>query len=572
MNFLMISQNGFWLSVVGLAGALAMLQVLRVRYRTVSVVTNMFWQQIMVEAPARAFWQRFRHLWAYLLSLLIVLLLFLIFADPQKTDDAVNQEQQVFLLDGSAVMSTGKRFSSAVDLLLEDLERIPKHARRVLLVGAQIRPILVPGEDLEVLKKRLKDMAPETAPSKLQDQLLHLGKISANNRLLVTVYGDSPVSAEVMAMLPSAVTVRRAQERQEIADNIGIAEVGISQATSGVWGLVDIYFRLNGSAGKSLQADQFRLTVNGQALDQAVTTSGEARFLVKDIEADGGLFEIALTGRDELSIDNVTRMRLPLIEPLRVRLSENLHDRLKTYLAADPGIVLVDKSPDVVIRTSADALESTGDANHLVFAPMIPGKSAFEILTPQDVDDDALRVLIGTLGLDQIDASTMAQSGEQAIGVEIRNADQRSITLWLELLDEPFNFKKSRAFPLFMAQTIRWLSAAEPWYPYVAAGEALPLDMNAEAALLTDKDGAAYDSLDARQSPSVAGGVSTTKTELWASLQRPVIDSSFEDALPVQLRSVEEASTPFNWMTWLLLLVMGLVFIEWRLHQTGRMP
>jgi len=572
MNFLMISQNGFWLSVAGLAGALVLLQVLRIRYRTIPVVTNMFWQQIMVEAPARAFWQRFRHLWAYLLSLLIVLLLFLIFADPQKTDDTVNQEQQVFLLDGSAVMSTGTRFSSAVDRLLEDLERVPKHARRVLMVAAQIRPVLVPGEDLEVLKKRLKDMAPEAAPSRLQDQLLHLGKISANSRLLVTVYGDSPVSADVMAMLPSTMTVRRAQERQKITDNTGIAEVGISQAASGVWGLVDIYFRLNGSDGTSLQADQFRLTVNGQELDQSATTFGEARFLVKDIRADGGFFEIALMGRDELSIDNVARMRLPLIEPLRVRLSENLHDRLKTYLAADPGIVLVDENPDVVIRTSGDVLKNTADANHLIFAPMVPGNSAFEILTPRDVDDEALGVLIGTLGLDQIDASTMAQSGGQAIGVEIKNADQRSITLWSELLDEPFNFRKSRAFPLFMAQTIRWLSEAVPWYPYVAAGEALPLDMNAESALLTDKNGAAYDSLNARQSPSVVGDLSTTKTELWASLQRPVIDSSFEDALPVQARAIEEASTPFNWMTWLLLLVVGLVFIEWRLHQTGRMP
>ncbi|MCF6214915.1 MAG: BatA domain-containing protein [Emcibacter sp.] len=572
MNFQMISQSGFLLSIAGLAALVALLQILRIRYKSVPVVTNMFWREVLADAPVRSFWQKFRHLWAYLLSLLIVLLLFLAFADPQKIGENAEQDRHVFLLDASAVMGAAKRFNSSVDLMLGDLAGISRDKRRVLWVGGQVKPVLVPGEALVVLKERLKDSVPEAVPSKIEQQLLHLGKTASKGRLLVTVYGDSPVSARVLEMLPDNMIVKRAEERQTLTTNMGVSELGVSEAASGIWGLVDIYFHLTGTEGQLLKTYELNLRIEGQTLTQPVVSLEDGRFLVHDIKADGGLLEIALSANDDLAVDDVARMRLPLIEPVRVRLSESLKDALNEYLAADPAVEIVDINPDVIIRRADDIQDVDTDARHIIFTPMSRQKASFVIATEEYVDEAVLGRLLDALGLDQIDAGSMAQSGGQPIEVRLENSGQRGVALWSELLTAQFNFKKSRAFPIFMARTIRWLSKADPWFAYVAVGEEMPLDMTGNPARILGENGVIRDSLGARKSPGSAGVLSLEQNDLWASLQMPVAGKSVEDALAVRMALGAGMFVVSNVMTWILLLVMGLIFIEWRLHQTGRMP
>ncbi len=577
MNFQMISPGGFLLSIAGLAALLVALQILRMRYKSVPVVTGMFWREVLAVAPVRSFWQHFRHFWAYLLSLLIVLLLFLAFADPQKTGETAEQDRHVFLLDASAVMSAAKRFNSTVDLMLGDLAGIPEDKRRVLWVGGQVRPLLVPGEALAVLKERLKDRVPDASPSQIEQQLLHLSKIASKGRLLVTVYGDSPVSARLLEMLPDNMIVKRAEKRQTQTTNMGVGELGISEAASGKWGLVDIYFRLAGTEGQLQKAYELNLRIEGQTLTQPVVFLEDGRFLVHDIKADGGLLEIALPGNDDFAVDNVARMRLPLIKPVRVRLAESLKDALHDYLAADPSVEIVDINPDVIIRRAGDAQPGNTkdvdtDARHIIFTPMSDQKASFVITTAENVDKGFLSNLVGALGLDQIDAGSMAQAGGQPIEVQLEGGDQRGVALWSELLTTQFNFKKSRAFPIFMARTIRWLSNAKPWLPYVAAGEELPLDMNGNQVRIIGQNGVIHDSLGARQSPASAGLLSIEQNDLWASLQMPVTDKVVEDALVARMTLNTGMFAVSNLMTWILLLAMLLIFIEWRLHQTGRMP
>ncbi len=572
MNFQMISQSSFLLSIAGLAALVALLQILRIRYKSVPVVTSMFWREVLADAPVRSFWQKFRHFWAYLLSLLIVLLLFLAFADPQKIGENAEQDRHVFLLDASAVMGAAQRFNSSVDLMLGDLAGISRDKRRVLWVGGQVKPVLVPGEALVVLKERLKDRGPDAAPSKIEQQLLHLGKTASKGRLLVTIFGDSPVSARVLEMLPDNMIVKRAEERQTLTTNMGVSELGVSEAASGIWGLVDIYFRLTGTEGQLLKTYELNLRIEGQTLTQPVVSLEDGRFLVHDIKADGGLLEIALQTNDDLAVDDVARMRLPLIELVRVRLSESLKEALNEYLAADPAIEIVDINPDVIIRRADDIQDIDTDARHIIFTPMSRQKASFVISTEEYVDEAALGRLVDALGLDQIDAGSMAQSGGQPIEVHLENSSQRGVALWSELLTTQFNFKKSRAFPIFMARTVRWLSKADPWFPYAAVGEELPLDMNGSQARILGENGVIRDSLGARKSPDSAGVLSLEQNDLWASLQMPVAGKSVEDALAVRMTLGAGMFVVSNLMTWILLLVMGLIFIEWRLHQTGRMP
>ena len=69
--------------LAGLAAGLFVLQQLRTRYRDVTVVTTLFWKQVIDEAPVRKFRERFRHPLAYALILAICSLIWLAFAEPQ---------------------------------------------------------------------------------------------------------------------------------------------------------------------------------------------------------------------------------------------------------------------------------------------------------------------------------------------------------------------------------------------------------------------------------------------------------------------------------------------------------
>ena len=66
----------------------------------------------MRDAPARVFRERFRHLWAYLLALLICLLIWFGAAGPQWDEDA-SGDFQLLVLDGSAFAGVDDDFERA---------------------------------------------------------------------------------------------------------------------------------------------------------------------------------------------------------------------------------------------------------------------------------------------------------------------------------------------------------------------------------------------------------------------------------------------------------------------------
>ena len=70
--------------LAALAGALYLLQRLRVRHREVDVATTLFWHEAVHETRARVLVQRFRHPWAYALLLAISALLWSVVGAPER--------------------------------------------------------------------------------------------------------------------------------------------------------------------------------------------------------------------------------------------------------------------------------------------------------------------------------------------------------------------------------------------------------------------------------------------------------------------------------------------------------
>ena len=86
MNFATLPVTWVLAGLAGLAAGLFVLQQLRTRYRDMTVVTTIFWKQVVDEAPVRKFREKFRHPLAYALILAIASLIWISFADPQFAD------------------------------------------------------------------------------------------------------------------------------------------------------------------------------------------------------------------------------------------------------------------------------------------------------------------------------------------------------------------------------------------------------------------------------------------------------------------------------------------------------
>lgn len=94
---------------------ITLLYVLRVRLRRVPVSSLMFWQKALADQPPRAFWQRFRHLASWLVTLLLLVLLTLSAADIRMSSRAMRPQRLVLVLDVSSSMAANSGGTSRLD-------------------------------------------------------------------------------------------------------------------------------------------------------------------------------------------------------------------------------------------------------------------------------------------------------------------------------------------------------------------------------------------------------------------------------------------------------------------------
>lgn len=561
--------------LAGLAGLLYVLQRLRVRHRTVTVVTTLFWRSAAEEAPARTFRERFRHPWAYLLFLAIAALLWLAFAGPQA-GAAKDGAFHVLVIDGSAGMAAGTRFDDAVAALKDAVSRYPASERQVLWCGAGVRTLLSPGEHALLLEKRLEGLRPEAAPAGVESLLRQLAASGRPGRAVeVMVFGDAPVRKKTLELMPKLRVTRAPVKPRDPQANSGITALGVAAAESGAWDKVDVYLRAEGGAAP-ISADRLHLEIDGRQIPSSDLRSLPADrgggFLLANVPAAGGLLSVTINGEDALSFDNVARLRLPEKPRVRVLLSPALASQLRPVLEADPAVELTDVAPSVVVRAEGEAIGSGLPA--LEFIASSDSRPAFTIVHPEGFD--SARVFaqaVDAIGLREIDAMTLAETAGRPVEATVASGSQWKFDVWRELLGEDYNFTQSRAFPLFMANAVRWLANVRDGYPVVAAGQPLVGGPLEETDKVVDKAGRAVDPVGVPYVPERAGElhVNTAPHPLEVALLDAPTTLAMPGAIPDMPRQLPSAVSSQPVM-WLLLLALILLVWEWFLYQSGRIP
>jgi len=544
-----------------LAGALFLLQRLRVRHREVRVPTVLFWREAVEESRARVFVRRFRHPWAYALALAVAGLLWLAAALPRSDGDP--GIEHLLVLDGSAAMLRGERFAEAALAVQQRASELPRASTRVVFAGSRPLTLLAPGEELALLRRRLEAVTPEAAPSTLADAVRAAAAVVApGNRLVAELHGDGALDADWKQALPADFLVQRVSSPPETLDlAASITAFGISESASGRWDAVDLYLRVEGArSALSMELDGTPLLA-----EQAASAVG-VEYRVRDVVARGETWSARLEGSAGSADASASRV-LPARAPLRVALSPRVPASARAALTADSGVALVEERAEVVLRASGEEFGLGLPA--LEFVEPSEEQAAFTVRGPSSLGaEDEVLALFERLGLREVDAVTLAMVADRPIELRfVEDGAGRSLEVWDSLFSADFDFAQTRAFPLFLAAAVRWLAAAPALRSDLAAGAWMP----AEDAPLRAADGSFLDGAGAAFRLPRAGEWTDAHGRLvTAALLDPALLAAASSASYRDDASARSSVT--DPMPWIALLALGLLVSEWILFRRGRIP
>ncbi|MEM1067846.1 MAG: BatA domain-containing protein [Planctomycetota bacterium] len=531
MTFGLLSTIAVLLGIAVLAIALFLLQRLRVQHREVEVLSTLFWQAAIEETRARVFVRCFRHWPAWVLLVAIASLLWLLLAQPASTP--LDGTQHVVLLDWS--VDEKETRTEDLKLAIDRASTLPTTAREIIAVGDFLETLLVAGEPIELASIRATDDASEDsepAPKGIGWAVESLSyRANTEEPLAIHLIGDAELDEELLNGLRSNVSVYRIPRSQE-SDDLQLNTLGVADAQSGQWSMVDVAIGI--TSKQPIELDRLQVTVDDQPIKQNPQRVSENELHFLDVAAGGGLLEVSY------GEERIGAMTLPRRELIRVAIDAAVPETLKELIRIDRACEIVTENADVSVGFDADDdLRLSGDDD-----------PAFSIESEAADPGAALNQLIDELALRQIDAMAIAEETGRIIDVQVAAAEERRIAIWNRLFTSSFDFAESRACPILVARSIRWLADRPPLIPWAEQGERLPAAApefdRAYATTATTSDG--------RE-------VVTTR------LSEPIaVASNLQDSPQAGLFS------RVGLLTWFGLIVSTLLAGEWMLYQRGRMP
>lgn len=527
MSFAFLSLPIVLLGAALLALGLWLAQRLRVQHREVEVNSTLFWQAAMDEKRVRVFVRRFRHWPAWALLVAIASLIWLLLAGP--TTRSLSGTQHIVLLDRSE--QDGEARAEDLELAIQQASLLPTGSREIVSIGNHFQTLVSQGEPAELASMRLNEQA-DPSPRALAAAVETLAfRATDQHPVEFHIVGDTELEQSLVDSLPSNVSIFRVA-REDAQKQAEISTLGVANASSGLWDRIDI--AIGFAAEGSVDAKSLSAQIDDQSVDLEFINQGQNEFLIADMPAEGGTLSVLLAGR------KLGSLTIPKRDLIRVKLEPNVPDTLRELVALDRACEIVEGAADVTIGSSESADFGLSDGD----------QPAFWIQSETADAELALDELVDQLALKQIDATGIAEQSGKLIDVQVQAGDARRITVWRSLFSTAFDFQESRACPIFVARSIRWIANRPSLVPWAEQGERLPIDSpnydRATGTLALTSDG--------------------------REIQTVRLASTVVSAASIP----ESPSAGFlNWFsltTWIGLILVVLISVEWTLYQRGRMP
>jgi hypothetical protein len=521
-----------------LAVGLWIVQRLRVQHREVEVLSTLFWQSAIEETRARVFVRRFRHWWAWCLLAAIASLLWVLLCQPQSAP--LNKTQHVILLDWS--VGDPQLRAQDLEIALRLAADLPAANREIIAVGLHLETLLHQQEPLELARLR-SHSDPAPAPLGL-DWAIESIATRAGTKTPITIHiiGDAPVDKWSLSALQTkyddgrspALSVFRVKQKP-LPRQSALATLGVSDSASGDWNRVDVWIAF--AEPNQVPMKIIRVLLDGKPLSRPlVATRNDGIFEIHGVAANGGLIEVVCDGRP------VGALTLPDRDLIRVYIDGDTPQALRQLIQLDTACEIVTRPTDAEV-----VISSSSDAN---FRLTTDDQPAFDIQTEKQDAQKALASLVDELALRQIDATGLATESGRVVDVHVASGKSRSLALWRSLFTASFDFRESRACPIVVARSIRWLANRPALVEWVELGQKLPV---ASPVFHRVADRIAHTN-DGRQ-------LRTTRLT----------------SLPQQTATLADSNenlsfSGFNPFTWLGIMVAFLLVGEWMLFQRGHMP
>lgn len=501
---------------------IVLLYMLKVKRRSSTVSTLMFWQRVLQENRRRALFQRLRNLFSLLLHLLIFVLIVAALARPAFDRLAGNGSSLVIVLDTRARMQAleadGQTRFERARRAAADLVREAASGRDVALITAGPAPaVRAPfSSDSQLLRQSLDGILPTDASGDLAAavslaQDLLAARHGERRVIVITASSETPGgNVPAPAGAASVETIAVGTPRDNLAiTRFATRPLPSSPQTSEV--LLELQ-----NFGRSAATGDVELRYDGQLLEvKPFTLEPGARRLdvfssvPRPSRTARGWLTARLTAADALPLDNLARTILPPPKTRRVLLVSAGNWFLEKLLAADPAVsfeliepaawnpAFAPKFETVICDQFVPPEFSLGEpATNFLFIGKSPfSSSAEELERPMITDLEPGHPIFRQVDLQNVTvlrsaALALPQDPAWRFGSPLRSFDHPLlITGEQRISGKParriaaFSFATTDsdlplrvAFPLLISNTLEWLAGGtEEVAPALRTGETLSL-------------------------------------------------------------------------------------------------
>jgi Ca-activated chloride channel family protein len=498
----------------GLLGAIVLLYVLRLRRKERVVPSNMLWQSAIRDLQANAPWQKLRSSLLMWLQLGFVALAVLALARPAIRVLSRGGQSVAIVLDASASMGatdvSGSRFEAAKAQATTLINALSSDdAATILWAGPQTRVLAPLTSDKGALKRALSGAQNADTGSDLRGAITlaaSLLKDKKGSQIYVASDGAAPPIQDLDVRDIGLQFVRVGTSSDNLAITALDARRGYGGGGAQVFATVSNYsdrarnLSLELSRGDDLIEVRPISVPPASKNQEGALTPGTHAELFDDLKFSDGLFTAKLGGdgfKDDLACDNTAFARLDTPRVVNVWLAAdnvflekalNLDPNTRVFVGADGG----GRAFDVVV-CDGQAPKNMGNANQLVFnttTALTPVQVVGVAPAPSVADFDRKSPVAryapwNDIKFTQSMAVKVKDWGQPVVEAEQtplivtgEKSGRRVVWCGFDLRDTDLPLRV--AFPIFVTNAIRWLSAprgadAQNEGAPLRTGQAIPL-------------------------------------------------------------------------------------------------
>lgn len=479
MNFL--SLGAFWFAA---SIPVVILFYLLKRKRVVRLVSStLLWQKFLAETQANAPFQKLRHNWLLVLQLLLLVLAILALARPYFAGTSKGGRLEVVILDASASMQSTdespSRFDKARAEALKLVDTIRDNDSMVILqtaAGAEVKQSAT--SDKSALRRALQACAPvDTGTRVLEALKLAETLVKSHPDAEIHLFSDGAVGE--LADFENAGLPLSYHRIGQRAENLGITTLDVKQNPENPAQRAVFTSVANYSTNAHETQVEFRLDDKILEVKQLSLAPRETRPIVfiANQEKDG-VFNVRLTAKDDLAVDNSASVISLLPVPVKVLLVPGGNRFLEKALRASPNVLLTvaptltdDANFDVVVLDNITPT-TWPTRNTLAFHTVNPAwmESGAAVEGPSVVDWKSGHPLLRFVTFDNVQiaesilvktpawAQSVVESPQTPLVLAGEFGRQRLVWVGFDSLQSTWPLRVS--FPIFVSNAAEWLDPA----------------------------------------------------------------------------------------------------------------